>query len=162
MPNTPTFAPHDMLPFEQQHPNLGHEMAGLSIGLPSGPQQSPAFDHYMGGLPAQATTGQYRHWPEMHPPPFSYQIHPGVPSTQTHHHAGFAVGADAPTAWTTPYQPHRTPHADNDLPYTNLVFGPTDHEQPPATLPASVERGFTGHASGVGDSACPPGYPAYI
>lgn len=169
MPNTPTFAPHEMLPFEQQHPNLGHEMAGLSIGiatlpqhLPSQGQQSPAYEHHMHGLPAQPTMNQYRSWPEMHPSPYTYQIHPDIPSSQPHH-AGFAVGNDAPnpTSWTAAYQPDRQPHGDNDLPYNSLVFGPTDHEQPPATLPASVERGFTGHSSGVGDSAYPPGYPMY-
>lgn len=172
MPNTPTFAPGEFLPFEQQHPNLGHDMAGLSIGMPAGPHHAPqnqrAPEPMIHGLPSTHTSHQYKHWGETHPQPFHYEVQHGLPSTQTQH-AGFAVTSfsdptPTPTltpTWSTTYNNHPHLHPDNEMPYTNPSYGP-NHDLPPAALPASVERGFTGHASGVGDSACPPGYAHYF
>lgn len=165
-PNTPTFAPNHFLPFEQQHPTLGHDLATLSLGMPGAvvPQQDPraSTPQPTHGLPNHHHGQQYKQWPNFHQEAFPYNISPGTTSAQAQH-AGFAIGPDPSqpgSAFAAPFHPRPHVHGGNDMGYDNPAHGAA-HELPPASLPASVERGFTGHASGVGDSACPPGYPRY-
>ena len=167
MPSTPIFAPNGLPPFGHQQSSLGGNMATLPMdmtfaGLPHAAQHArsqPASPMPMHGLPTQ----KYRHWPEAKSQTFSYEVQSRVPSAQAQH-AGFAVGSNEPQtspAWAAPFHPDTPAHGDHDMGYNNANYG-TSFELPPAALPASVERGFTGHASGVGDSACPPGYGPFF
>lgn len=147
-PNTPIeeyidYKPIDshMLPRDTYNMNAlsnGMPIIGTSHGLPG--TDGPVLPA-MHGLPTTSTApGPYEEW--AHAAPYS----------------GF-VPQDPNQGWAVPYYHHPQSHPE-DEPFDYHYQGP-NHEMPGAPLPANVIRGFTGHASGVGDSACPPGFTQY-
>lgn len=163
-PNTPNF---DFMPVDQPSPAIGHDMAVLSLGQSATepPQGMPTFmPHPVHGLPTTHATQQHQGlWAAGTPmQPLTYEVQQGVPSEYAQH-AGF-VGTPNPQAGpslaTNFFSPSPRFHGEHNMDLDALVFGP-NHDLPPTSLPASVIRGFTGHASGVGDSACPPGAEAF-
>lgn len=167
VPNTPTFLANELLPFEQQNLQFTDQMV-VETPAATGPQdftpaQSYSMTQAMHGLPSNNRLPHHGQWLEAIP--FAYAVPQGMQAAYAPR-AGFVVdpsNGPTPRGWATnPYQ--GPPHTyDNDMSYDHPFYGPNHELPPPATLPDDVERGFTGHASGVGDSACPPGYgPPYF
>ena len=184
VPNTPIM--DGMMHFE---PTLQHDISQggqpLPLGMPMGyapmaVAHKPSFANNMpNGLPAQEAPNAVEFYPQA-----QHNTH-GLPSGQTvphDFHQWQDIGLcgpmypteyalfDAPqtfypeptfqSGWTMPYRHHPQGPPEDETYGHNGQF--VNHEHPPASnLPSSVVRGFTGHASGVGDSASPPGFGQY-
>lgn len=175
MPNTPTFAPSNFVPFNQQQPGLGQDMAGLSIDGSDHVAQQPFHGQFsqhlahqsMHGLPlARTVPSQHVQWPGTQTPRLlSYETSSALPSAHAQH-AGFATTESVPgqgaSRYGTNYHPPPDAHLENNNANEHNEEDAVLNPPPPKSLNGPMDRGFTGHSGGVGDSAlAPPHYTPY-